>query len=353
MIAWATDHFRKGGLCSTVVQVLGEKYNKSTQINSKHSCYAQIRSSVIQDVSKNPLPTYDLNGLRAFQTEPSVALFLAMNLKQQYAVQRAFFREPGLCAFSEPAKAELAQLTIVPVEVHAFYMDRNDQLQLKMHRAERLLHQNASILHVVDGMTVLEQMTSALEKVQASDSYHALIVPLLLASGRRLTEICSGRSTFEPVEDNPHCALFSGQLKTKSDEAKKYRIPLLCDFRTFDRAYGVFKAKQSTSVYAKRLPLMQPVEIEKKYANQVRLGFLRTYVDKGILPKMKLHGLRSVYAAFCYDLFKWKGTFPHTCRLILGHISLAESLSYSCGKISGLETGTFGTIDLEQSEQSI
>ena len=74
-------------------------------------------------------------------------------------------------------------------------------------------------------------------------------MPLLLVSGRRLTEICSPRSAFTAVAGRPHHAVFEGALK-KRGHTPAFAIPLLVPFEMFHGALRILRQKQGDGVAA-------------------------------------------------------------------------------------------------------
>ena len=83
LVNWATEHFLKGGEFKEVVDKINKKYNKPEQINSKHTVYSQIRSSVIKVIKVNPLPGYDLSPLKKYQNEECVSSFLNLPIEKR------------------------------------------------------------------------------------------------------------------------------------------------------------------------------------------------------------------------------------------------------------------------------
>ena len=61
---------------------------------------------------------------------------------------------------------------------------------------------------------------------------------------------------------------------------------------------------------------------------------------------MKAHDLRSLYMAFVWSLFECEHTFPRTAMHSLGHVSLAESLSYANVRVEGVDENCFGRLRL-------
>jgi hypothetical protein len=158
----------------------------------------------------------------------------------------------------------------------------------------------------------------------------------------------NGVSTFEPT-DNPTMAIFSGQLKKKSQQAKPFAIPLLCKFEVFEDALAALRAKQ----VAGKTPVDSNAKCCLRYQKNLQRG-LDAMIEKGALPlpPCHLHALRGIYAAMCFATYQCSHTLCYTCCRILGHSSLKESLAYSAYTVEGCEAirGTFGPLRLARED---
>jgi hypothetical protein len=90
-----------------------------------------------------------------------------------------------------------------------FKLSREEVLTLKRKSEQAVILKNESLIIVRDFAALLHAATCALRSATPQCSYSRLILPLLLVSGRRLTEICSPRSIFTPMPDE-HYAAFQG-----------------------------------------------------------------------------------------------------------------------------------------------
>ena len=70
-----------------------------------------------------------------------------------------------------------------------------------------------------------EEIMNAINTLKKSEDYYQLITCILLATGRRSTEVIA-RGNFEP-SNLPHHILFSGQLKAGDKKREAYDIPVL------------------------------------------------------------------------------------------------------------------------------
>ena len=151
----------------------------------------------------------------------------------------------------------------------------------------------------------------------------------------------NGRSTFEPVLDNARSTLFSGQLK-KRGEAHSYIIPLLVPYEIFARGMEELRQRQGGKIDITNR------EITKEYSMPLKRELQRCQRGRSFvrLPRMKTHDLRSLYMAYVWQLFQCEHTFPRTAMHCLGHVSLAESLSYANVRLEDVDENCFGPLRL-------
>jgi len=140
-----------------------------------------------------------------------------------------------------------------------------------------------------------------------SNKPQSFIVALILACGRRINEVLSPTTNFEPVQGNDYEAVFSGAskigLKLTSD---KFKIPLLVNFNLFKNAWDLLQSNKKSKTTVAR------------------------YVKKSVgnYP-ITVHGLRSLYACVCVQLFKPDNqTINSYIGQILGHGESVSSLHY-------------------------
>ena len=70
-----------------------------------------------------------------------------------------------------------------------------------------------------------DEIKIAIDTLKSSDDYYKLVVCVLLATGRRSSEVIA-RGIFERSKITHH-VLFSGQLKTGDEKREAYDIPVL------------------------------------------------------------------------------------------------------------------------------
>ena len=140
----------------------------------------------------------------------------------------------------------------------------------------------------------------------------------MIASGRRTAEILNGRSSFEAVDGEPRAAQFEGQAKKRGDGACVSHPAARAD-RTFARALDALRTLQGGAVFSNR-------DASRECSQPLRRELLRRGALR--LPHLKVHDLRSLYMSFVWQCYSCDQTFARTTMHCLGHVSLAESLSY-------------------------
>lgn len=313
-----------------VMDVLRLHYRTLASLDTQSSL---VRQAVI---NHGRSPEYDDTALRRYDNEIAVQVFLKAPLKEQCAIRRSYlWKEP---AFSAGAAAELLKIQLLPRSLETFHLTPAEMVGLKRKKDEALLLKNESLIHIMDAAVLLHIAIKWLEKATPYCSDAQLVLPLLLVSGRRSSELCNGKSKFFPSALGPTYCVFDGQLKKKSDGAVlPYTIPLLVDYSLFKRGldawldkHGVRDASHSNRVVAAR------------YSANLRRDRLKVFP----LPKIgRVHDLRSMYIQYvwrCYQDISF--TFARLAMYWLGHSTMAESLSYSNVQLLNVECIKFGKL---------
>ena len=312
------DRILAGGSGDAALAALRQTYHTLSSLSSAAS---RVRTAILDRGVR--CREYDDSELRGL-ADPRVDAFLALPPKEQYAIQRAHASHP---TWSDDAEGALARLRILPSACDALRLGRRDVVALKRKREAAILRKNEAMIVVPDALALLRAATAALERASPDDSFGHLIVRLLLVSGRRLTEITNGRSTFTPVP-HTHRALFHGQLK-KRGRAEAYEIPLLVPFAVFDHGLCALRAKQGAQIREKTNE-----QIKNLYQSNVQ-RLLSSGALTGAPAGIHTHDLRTTYVAFVWLAFTSPWSFSRTCCRILGHDSMQESLSYQNVRLDG------------------
>ena len=327
-IATAAAHRLLEGVDAALV--LSELRAACSTVASLSTTLACVRAHVLD----GRCAAYDAAPLRALR-EPEADAFLTLSTREQYAVQKA---HAATQTWSEEAERLLAALRIVPRGFESLKLTREELLAHKRAAEAAQVRKNERVLVIADAAPLLRLVERLLESASPRDSYARLVLPLLLVSGRRSSEITNGRSSFTPLP-HAHGCMFAGQLKKKkAAPATPYPIPLLVPFATFARGLNVLRDKQGTDV-----AMMSNSAVCDRYASNLKRDMLDVLVEGG-MPPCHPHDLRSAYAALVFELFECEHTFARTAMRILGHESLRESLSYNNVRIRRVPQGALGPL---------
>ncbi|WP_013335134.1 telomere resolvase [Gloeothece verrucosa] len=187
----------------------------------------------------------------------------------------------------------------------------------------------------------VEVIKKALELLD-SGSYISKVAGLYLLTGRRHEEILvtgkidktgltcdltKSNSLDQWLQDGIFFGLFSGQVKTKKNEAIPYKIPLLAPIETIKNAIEWLRVNK-------------PQDPNKRPSGSKELGLKVRKEYSDILPipsgkelYLSPHNLRSAYCAICWQLYRCEGvncTEDLFVKAIMGHTedSLESAQSY-------------------------
>jgi len=265
---------------------------------------------MVDSVSVESLTQELLNGNPAAE----VLERLRSHFKEGHSVQNAVYA----------VRRRLLEAGHAHPNLDEFALTREEILQNKQRSEEAVLARNAEPLVVTNGAALVDTVHGMLLAATLSSTYAQIAIPLLLASGRRMAEIMNGVSVFKPHITNPYIAVFTGQLKKKSEPMQPYCIPLLVPFPVFNHGLTVLRQKQAAS---KAKPINTNAQCAIRYQKNLQEG-MDAMIEKGTipLPACHLHSLRGIYAALIFELFTCSHQFCYTAMKILGHSHLTESL---------------------------
>lgn len=152
---------------------------------------------------------------------------------------------------------------------------------------------------------IKRSLVRKLLKLLKSDDYPQIYIGLLLASGRRISELLN----LDLIKHDKKSILFRGQLKSKTKE--EYIVPLLCSFDAFQKAF--YRANEKSQ----GLP-------EKRIQDKIRLALLVETRNKEIT----VHSLRAIYSTELYERSDKIELRSNFFRDILGHSSSTVSIHY-------------------------
>ena len=187
-----------------------------------------------------------------------------------------------------------------PDSMKTFKPSRREVVTLKKAQEAARLGKSDQVLVIPDFDKLLKTVEGLLDTASPTDTNARLLIPLLIASGRRLSEVCSPRSTFSPTDHPYHC-LFCGQLKRKgADSGGSYTIPLLVLYLVFAKGLAAFRTKQFSESTDRRraktaVDTLTTAQIKTRdqWPFQVALEANRVIS----LPPCHIHDLRALYAS--------------------------------------------------------
>lgn len=275
---------------------------------------------------------YDITPLLTYSDEPGVNTFVNADLATQIKIKQQHMKRP---TWSVHAEAALAKIKLLPENVFHFKLTADEYRELRIKGEKSRMLANSDLIVIPNAQQLL---------VWAQEQLHIhhktigpLVLSLMLLSGRRITELTSPRSHFQPVSSN--VCLFKGQLKKRSNEAFEYPIPLLCDVNLF--LHGMTTLHQLLfRNYGSTLPWDNET-ISNKINARVRDNFprtlplsddlMRTLKNKQCGPKV----LRKAYLQYVISSFQIPCTLSMLAYKILGHENEDGSLHYACVRLEG------------------
>lgn len=248
-------------------------------------------------------------------------------------------------------RAALKLRGVQPPSLRTFRLNEVEALELKRQQEQSQRLKNENLIVIDDARALYKTLESLLETARPTMPFPRLILPLLLCSGRRLTEICSPRSTIGRVEGHPFCCRFTGLLKKKTADCVGL-IPLLVPYALFAAAFAALRTKQMDDQPRDRRRAQTSVtqlsneSIKRRYGHSTNMALaaravlpLPTYhcYKRGKERACHDHDLRALYAALVYLLYDCSESYCRTTMRVLVHATLQESLSYSHIRLEGGE----------------
>lgn len=229
---------------------------------------------------------YDPSLLQPYVEEDGVAAFLSASVVEQERIQKRHKRQSAWPLLAEEA---LACLKVLPDCLEKFKLSEEDIKLIKAQSEKSQLTRKQNKIRIPHAGDMLQAAIQMMERATTQESYPFLVLPMLLVSGRRMTEIYSPKSTFRQASSD-RSVYFYGQLKKKGEEVTEYEIPLLCPAPLFLRAVGMLRAKQAEGVCRspdfltrRRISLMMVATVCSLY-----LAFRRSMIAWGSSPNISL-----------------------------------------------------------------
>ena len=344
-------------LSKTFVDDARQEEQRERPLSSLSSTFTRVRNAVLG--GNRRANNYDPSALAALAEEsPEISRFLSAALPEQLQIQRAHAAAPS---WGDDAERCLRELQLLPKSMTDFKLTREQCLELRANREAAQFRKNECLIVIENTADLLSTVELLLASATPNMENARLILPLLLASGRRLTEVCSPRSSFGPVEGHPTYCQFDGALKKKSSANTGGRIPLLVPYTTFAHALTAFRTRQRAVSADKRraktsIDSLTNLQIKSRYGHGVNLALEHAgaFLPLPMYPCLRTgeprrchaHDLRAIYAKMAYKLYQCDDTFNRTACRVLLHEALNESLSYANVRLRGLDEkiGSFGPL---------
>lgn len=251
-----------------------------------------------------------------FKTVP-----LQRQLKLLQKVRRGEYHLPDK-SFVE----KLKKFQLLPEYVSKIHLSPEEQIILKTGSSQHMFELSTNVTVIDDASQLLKQMVSILKAKEKTPEQQA--VALALLTGRRMTEVLKTGGV-QAIPGYPYAAYFSGQLKNGlknivsvvDDEPDIYVIPLLCKFHLINSNLQELQRYVLTVVGD---------SATNEMVNQKFCGRLSKATKSMVLPQLRFHDLRTIYALLAYESFK-----PHRAGVngfvakSLGHTSVSVSSSYT------------------------
>ena len=250
--------------------------------------------------------------------------------------------------------AESGQPT--PDSMKTFKLSRKDVVTMKKAQEAARLTKSDRVLVIPDFPNLLKTVEGLLATASPTDTNARLLISLLIVSGRRLSEVCSPRSTFSAT-DHPYACRFSGQLKQKKGSmangqtvaSPPYVIPLLVPYSLFAKGLAAFRTKQFSESTDRRraktaVDTLTNAQLKTRYQWPLQVALEANRVIS--LPPCHIHDFRALYASAIWELYASDSAFNRVLMKVLGHVSLSDSLSYIHVRLDGCEAmrRTFGPL---------
>lgn len=327
VIVQAVNMLNQGIDGKNVVEYLRTHYNTTCSLKTQVSMVKRLY--ILQkENNKHPLHESTLKRFEKYYKSVRPTLEDQCVQRSEEFLNASFFlkykahnrhRKKLFCIGHEGLDKRFKAIKFLPNHTKSLKITSNESISCRNREREARVEKNQSVIDIENSNALLRDAIQTLETATTATSYPKLCCALLLVTGRRMTEIMNGKSSFDASKDSEYACIFTGQLK-KQSAAKPYKIPLLCKYATLKHGIGTLRKKQGDSVKD-----LNNDEVSKKYNKNVRRSL------KAIFPTVKTpHDIRGVYARMVFEAFTFdKLTFARVAMLSLGHASLTESLSYN------------------------
>ena len=341
------DALLAGDSAASVLRAMRAHYEAAARKNGRSALNKCSLRTAVTDVKRRVLEVVRegaeyREGIRALRAAArggasaecarQVDAFLDMSISVQSNQKRKIAsacraRGGGAAAAVEDAAvlAAFDALRILPANLVDFRVEYDEMETCKRRSSTNLLTKPKFV--VPDAGATLREATRVVRGA-ADEPVHRVIACLMLASGRRMTEVLNCESTFERLPSGyAHGCLFSGQLKTRSEiRTLRFKIPLLVPFDAFEGALAVVRAWQGDVDAVRKLTNEQ---VKNRYQPGLHRYLQKDGSDIGGAPIRRPHTMRAIYARLVLRLFDWGlHRDARVLKYCLGHTDEMQSKHY-------------------------
>lgn len=264
-----------------------------------------------------------------------IAGFIAADGKDKNKLQRCY-RQSGNRITRPPGVHNILRgVKLLPDAILSYFKITSDEFDVCKRSS------NASLLEGqmtgARDFSAERHVATAKEFLQQTGSISKLILGLCALSGRRQTEITNGRSTFAPVDKEPRCLWFDGQLKKNG--SCRYKIPILgVTGDEFLKALERLRLRQRHPPGWDLLPL---TELNRKVSSRYQPDLHKQCkkCEAWSSHIRRTHDLRGCYAGIVQQWFTFKSkknpervltpTLGMVTMYVLGHKDLQTGMPYT------------------------
>lgn len=247
-------------------------------------------------------------------SKDAVNRFLKLPLDQQAKEIRY---EDGLGTGHEAIDAAFSSIKVLPDTLESFRVDPKENESCKRDASARLLRKKK--FEVPSLQQVLEHTLNVLKEPEKNPNM--TIAALLVASGRRTTEMMNGTSKFSRLEGHAHGCHFCGQLKARRHvKTMTFKIPLLVEFTKFKKAFDFIRKWQGDVKH------LSNKQISTRYQPNLQ-RHLKTHKFGGL--DANPHLFRAIYMRAVLLMYDWGShRDKRIAKYCLGHAEGTTSDHY-------------------------
>ena len=264
--------------------------------------------------------------------------FLERNYREQRAYAGSLCRSTRSVSSSAAVREAYKRVCAnIHHEILEHFKPTQEQVKRKREEGERArqLKSSAGRKVVRDGDACVRWCVDVFQRVNRGETLleDMVCVALLLATGRRTSEIRSGLSTFQQQGDNPYHVRFTGQLKTTDKSCYYFQalLPITLWINSYTRYFQM--------VYAERSQHLKELDRDSELEDPAAPERIKRVINYELRhPSLTAHDLRAMYARIAYTRFDHaaSASFNAFARVQLGHKYLAEPTTYDRVHVDGL-----------------